>query len=433
MHFKWKLITIVSLGGLLETYDFLIYALMTPYISQLFFPAEQLQDSLLLTFATFSVGYLSRPLGGLLFGHQGDRQGRKKPFTYTILIMAGSTFLMGCLPVYSQIGLWAPALLILLRLLQGISMGGETGGAFTYLSETAQKRKATAVAIAMCGMSMGFVLGHLVHALLLHLYGKEGMINQGWRIPFFLGGILGIVGYIIRKKFHETLAFKQLQQQQQVSRTPAKELFTRYPLNACCGLLFITIHSVTLVLLIIFMPSYLMTLNPDVNLATTGGVSMLVAALIVIPFGCCLDYFGGNKVLKLAVACELIFGLPLVWLIFAHPDSTKLAILASSLLVGLNAATLITLTTTLFPTAIRYSGIAISYNLGFAIGGMTPVLATLLPSALNQPWAAGYLLLGCGLLGIVAASLYHRLDIPFPFEGYKAGQARMKSTDFTAG
>ena len=429
----WKLISIVSLGGMLETYDFLIYALMTPYISQLFFPAEQLSDSLLLTFATFSAGYLSRPLGGVLFGHQGDRQGRKKPFTHTILLMAGATFLMGCLPVYSQIGFWAPALLVLLRLLQGISMGGETGGAFTYLSETTQHKKGTATALAMCGMSMGFVLGHIVHALLLSLYGKAGMIAEGWRIPFFLGGILGIVGYIIRKKFHETLAFRQLQKQQHIFRIPVKELFACYPTNTLCGLLFITIHSITMLLLIIFMPSYLMTLNPEVDLTATGGVSMLLAALIAIPFGGCLDYFGGKSILKLAVICELVLGLPLVWLIFEHPYLTKPVFLISSLLVGLNATTLITLTTTLFPTAIRYSGIAVSYNLGFAIGGMTPVLATLLPSLLNQPWAAGYLLLSCGLLGIIAIVLYHRLDVPFPLEGTRGNQPRTKSTDFTAG
>ncbi|MGY0216964.1 MFS transporter [Endozoicomonadaceae bacterium StTr2] len=411
-HFN--VVVIISLGGLLETYDFLIYALMSPYISQLFFPAEEMTNSLLMTFIIFSVGYLSRPLGGALFGHQGDHSGRKKPFTWTILLMASATFLMGCLPVYDQVGIWAPAILILLRLLQGISMGGEVGGAFTYLSESTPQRRATVTAAAMCGMSLGFVVGHLVHALLLYLLQSEGMFAGGWRIPFILGGILGIVGYIIRKNFQETAAFRQLQKKQEYSLIPIKTLFAKYPLNVLCGIFCIAIHSITLVLFIIFFPSYLQAIHPEKNLAAVGGLAMFIAAVSVIPVGIWLDKIDIRKVLKVTISSELLLGLPLVWLLFEQPQLTAAILIISSLQVALNAATLITLTTTLFPTAVRYSGIAVSYNLGFAIGGFTPVLATLLPGLLGYSWAAGYLLLGCGILGIVTLKIYDRLKIPFP-------------------
>ena len=156
---RLKILFMISIGGMLEAYDFIIYGLMIAYIGPLFFPSEEVQQSLFIAFTIFAIGYLSRPLGGLIFGHQGDRHGRKKPLTTTLLLMATATVAIGLLPDYHSIGLWAPALLISLRFIQGLSMGGEVGGVYTYISEVFERKKALAIAIIASGMELGILLG----------------------------------------------------------------------------------------------------------------------------------------------------------------------------------------------------------------------------------------------------------------------------------
>ena len=406
-----KLIGIVSLGGMLEHYDFIIYALMAPYISRLFFPTEEITNSLLMTFAVFSIGYLSRPLGGLIFGHQGDRHGRKKPLSFTILLMASATFLIGLLPTYSQIGYWAPATLIMLRVLQGISFGGESGGALTYINESIQTRKGLMVALLESGMMSGVLLAQGIHAILIYILGQVDMAEYGWRIPFLFGGILGIVGYIIRKKCCETLAFKQLQGLQQTVKIPTKVLFTHFPVHIICGVLFLLIPSSLYTMFIVYLPSQLMILYPESsNFVFETSALTLVMILTSILFGYLFDRYDFAIMLKCSSGCNLLFGFPLVWLIFQYPQYTLVCLLLGGVLFGLTLATMIPLIPTLFPTNIRYSGVAFSYGLGVAVSGMIPLFATVLTSQLQKTWASGFLLLSTGIIGILLVFLYYRLN-----------------------
>ncbi|WP_034833319.1 MFS transporter [Endozoicomonas numazuensis] len=401
-----KLISIVSLGSALEVYDFMIYALMTPYISQLFFPEQALNESLMLTFATFAIGYVSRPLGGVLFGHQGDREGRKKPFTFTILLMALSTLLIGFLPTYDQIGYFAPLLLMLLRLIQGVSMGGETGGALTYISEHFPERIGIANASVISGMCAGLLLGYCVHGLLMLILGHDGLLQYGWRIAFWLGAFLGILGYLIRRHFQETLLFQKIQASKQLSSMPLLTVLKHYKRQVVCGAVAIITHSTTIILLQVFLPSWLQL---HYQSSTMAFHSTIMAALIVITvliFGLLYDRSHPKTMLKAAICCHLFIGLPWYWLVIRYPDLNAWTLPMFSLLVGLMSATQIPIVSELFPTRVRYTGIALSYNMGFIAGGITPLISTWLIEISNKNWMPGILLTLGGLGGLVVLRLY---------------------------
>jgi MFS family permease len=190
-----KALFLSSLGGILEFYDFIIYALLASFISKLFFPSGSAITSLLIAFSAYAVGYLARPLGGVIFGHFGDKYGRKKTFTISILIMALSTFIIGILPTYSHIGFIAPILLVLCRVAQGISVGGEIPGAVTYVGEIVPEKKGLVTGVIFCFLIAGVALGFIVESVMLEIFDKQQMLSYGWRIPFILGGLFGIIAY----------------------------------------------------------------------------------------------------------------------------------------------------------------------------------------------------------------------------------------------
>ncbi|WP_172806701.1 MFS transporter [Endozoicomonas arenosclerae] len=401
-----KLISIVSLGSALEVYDFMIYALMTPYISKLFFPTHELNESLMLTFATFAIGYVSRPLGGILFGHQGDRKGRKKPFTFTILLMALSTLLIGFLPTYQQIGYLAPALLMALRLIQGISMGGETGGALTYISEHFPDKIGIANASVISGMCSGLLLGYCVHSLLMIFLGYDGLMADGWRIAFWLGALLGIIGYVIRRRFQETLLFQKMLASQRISSVPLLSVLRHHKRQVICGALAIITHSTTIILLQVFLPSWLQLHHEETATSLHSTVLAAFIVLAVLVFGLLYDRSHPKTMLKAAAACHLFAGLPWYWLVINQPSLNALTLPIFSLLVGLMAATQIPIVSELFPTRVRYTGIALSYNLGFIAGGVTPLLSTWLIDISGKTWMPGILLTLGGLASIAVLTLY---------------------------
>lgn len=202
-----KILLLCSLGGLLEFYDFIISALLAGYIATTFFPMNANINGLLAAFATFSVSYFARPLGGIIFGHFGDIYGRKHAFTVSVLIMAIGTFCIGLIPSYSSIGIYAPLLLILCKMLQGFSIGGEIPGAITYISEFFPHKKALTIGIVFCFLISGITTGYLVLAGLKYFYTQESIVNWAWRIPFFIGGIFGIIAFYLRKKLIEIPEF----------------------------------------------------------------------------------------------------------------------------------------------------------------------------------------------------------------------------------
>lgn len=374
-----KVIALSSLGGALEFYDFIIFVFFAKLISELFFPTSDKVAALIATFGVFAVGYLMRPLGGIIFGHFGDKLGRKKTFIATVLLMAIPTFLMGCLPTYQQVGLLAPVLLLILRVLQGFSVGGEIPGALVFVTETAPTmRRGFACSVVFFGINLGLLLGSFVSALFTHFLTQQELLAWGWRIPFILGGLLGILSFYLRKKLHETALFKSMQQTQQSAKLPIKEVLCSFPMKIVQGAVLAAMGAALVSLLYLFMPTYLATFF-KVSLDKAVALNTTVIGLFcfqVLWMGYLSDKYGYLKMLRIGVIGLTFLSYPL-YKLFGLENFTVviLVIGALSILGGFVTGTFPTILVSLYPTRVRYSGVAFVYNLGFAIvGGLLPML-----------------------------------------------------------
>lgn len=249
-----KLLILSSLGGVLEFYDFIIFALFASYIANAFFPAANQLAGLMITFATFAIGYLVRPLGGIVFGHFGDRIGRKATFTISILMMAFATLGIGIVPSYSAIGMAAPFLIISLRVIQGLSIGGEIPGAITYVSESLPRYKGLACGIIFCALTCGIVLGSVVDASMVSFFSEAQMHSFGWRIPFILGGIFGFLSYLLRKNLHESSQFLAIENT--IEKFPIVSVLKQQLLYVFAGAFMAALCAVIVTSLFLFIPAY---------------------------------------------------------------------------------------------------------------------------------------------------------------------------------
>ncbi|KEQ13683.1 hypothetical protein GZ77_15375 [Endozoicomonas montiporae] len=396
-----------SLGGFLEFYDFIIYALMAVYIADQFFPSHDSFTSMLTTFATFSVGYFVRPLGGLVFGHLGDRFGRKPTFVATVLIMALSTFLMGCLPTYSQVGLWAPLMLVGLRVLQGFSIGGEIPGAMTYLSETVDRRRGLVMSLLFMVLANGVVFGSLVHAFMLWWLPVDEMKAWGWRIPFWLGGTMGICSYVVRKQFQESDLFLQLAKRKAQSAVPLFHLLQSHRRQLLVGIFLILPVATSMTLLFLFTPGYLTKMlgysAGDVALA--GSIGIFLSSVVFIAFGLLADTVSLRSLLCVASGIIVLFSVPVFYWYGAGVDVYSV-MLVSALIQGSITGVAPLALSELFPVNVRYSGIAFCYNVSFALfGGLTPVIAMTLIGWTNNLQSPAWYLMVSGLFGLLATCM----------------------------
>jgi MFS family permease len=389
-----KIIVLSSLGGALEFYDFIIFVFFAKILSALFFPVIDKVAALIATFSVFAVGYFIRPLGGIVFGHFGDKLGRKKTFIATVLFMAIPTFLIGCLPTYQQVGLLAPLLLLFLRVLQGFSVGGEIPGALVFVSETAPvAHRGFACAIVFCGINFGLLLGSFVANLFMHYLSPQDLIQWGWRLPFLLGGLLGIVSFYLRKKMQETMLFQKMQQTQQHAKLPIKEVLHAFPDKIGKGMVLTAMGAALVSLLYLFMPTYLATFfNFSLEKVTT--LNTIVIAIFcgqVLFMGYLADKYGYVKILRIGAVGLAFLSYPL-YKLFGLQDFIVVIIVTAcfSILGGFITSTFPMILVSLYPTRVRYSGVAFVYNLGFAImGGLTPVLATSLIHWTNNLFVPG--------------------------------------------
>lgn len=398
-----RLLLLSALGGVLEFYDFVIYALLAVYIASAFFPFSHGAGALLATFATFSVGYFARPVGGVLLGHFGDKYGRKRTFTFSILLMALATLCMAFTPTYANIGIAAPIILTGLRILQGISVGGEIPGAVAYVSESMPERKGLACGIIFFSLTSGVVLGSLAIALLKSFISTDAMYSWGWRIPFFIGGIFGIFSYFMRRNLEEPKMFTEIKGK--LVTLPIVEVLHSRPTNALCGGLIVSTGASAMTLLLLFMPTYMSQVLHKVSNAYSWFqvFTSFMAAIFSIFIGILADKIGAKKVVYLVVFSGLICALP-IFIIFAHHFSWYLlALLLSAYLSGAGTCSVAILLPELFETHYRYSGIALSYNIGYALfGGLTPLIAMLLIDKTGLTIAPAFYLMGVYILAYIA-------------------------------
>jgi MFS family permease len=379
----YKTLSLSALGSALEFYDFIIFVFFAAVVGKLFFPPD-MPDwmRLVQTFGIFAAGYLIRPLGGIVMAHFGDLLGRKKMFTLSIFLMALPTLAIGLLPTYAQVGLLAPVLLLLMRIIQGAAIGGEVPGAWIFVAEhVPAKRIGYAVGVLSVGLNLGILLGSLVATGINGAYSPEQVADYAWRIPFLLGGVFGLMSVYLRRWLHETPVFAELQQRKALSRdVPLRTVLRESRESIVLSMLMTWFLSAGVVVVILMTPALLQGVYhvaPKVALQANS-LAIISMALGLVIAGKLCDRLGAGRVL--VVGC---FGLMVTcWALYAslagHPQWLFPLYMLTGLFVGTVTAAPFVMVTG-FPAAVRFSGLSFSYNLAYAVlGGLSPVFVSLL-------------------------------------------------------
>jgi MHS family proline/betaine transporter-like MFS transporter len=394
-----------SVGTIVEYYDFSIYGYMAVIMAPLFFPSQDPVISLLSSLAVFGVSFVVRPLGGLFFGSFGDRVGRKKVLALTILTMGVGSAAVGMLPVYAQVGVLAPILLVLCRLVQGFSAGGEVGGAATYVAETAPKGKRGLFGSATpIGAALGFASAAAVAGLASAAFPTQ-MAEWGWRIPFLIALPLAIIGLYIRLKLEDSPAFEDLATHHEVAKTPLRELLKNHWRSvlrvAALGLA----QNAGAFISLTYMNVYLSkVLGYDSRYTYWLIVIAAVFAATMMPAaGALSDKKGRRPLLLVALGGYILLPIPAM-LIMAQ-DNFALAAVGMVVLflpyifmqaVGYPSYA------EMFPSRVRYSGVSMGFNIGALLGGaFAPLIATSLVSSSGNPLSPAFLLMAAAVIGLL--------------------------------
>ncbi|MGC4379041.1 MFS transporter [Fictibacillus sp. Mic-4] len=402
-----------SLGNAMEWFDFGLYSYLAVTIGKVFFPEIDPSDQLIYALATFAIAFISRPIGGLVFGMLGDRFGRKKVLSLTLIMMALATLSIGLIPSYASIGTVAPVLLMMARLIQGFSTGGEYAGAMTFIAESTPDKKRGFMSSGLeVGSLIGFCAGASLVTLMTFLLGSERMVDWGWRIPFLIAGPLGFIGLYFRSRLEETPAFKAMvkAEEEEKHRASLKEIVTDHwkPLLICVGI--VLFYNTVNYMLLTYMPAYL---TQELHFGETKGLMLLIIVMvitmpIILAFGYWSDRIGRNRIIKGALIGIVLLSIPIFMMI--GNGNSFIVFCGVLLLSGLLAAFQGTLPATLpslFFTKVRYGSLAITYNVSTSLfGGTTPlIIAWLVSITKNRMFPAFYLMAVC-LFGLIIVSCF---------------------------
>ncbi|MGF6211697.1 MFS transporter [Comamonas sp. 4034] len=400
----YKTLGLSALGGTLEFYDFVVFVFFANVIGSLFFPAE-MPDWLrqLQTLGIFAAGYLARPLGGILIAHFGDILGRKKMFTLSIFLMAVPTLVIGMLPTYASIGIAAPLLLLLMRVLQGAAIGGEMPGAWVFVAEHAPARHyGFAIGALTSGITGGIFLGSIIGVWLNSSYSATEIRDWAWRIPFILGGAFGLVSVYLRRFLHETPVFQELQARKEAGRELPIKTILREHRAACVLVALMTwVLSTAIVVVVLFTPAYLQKVF---HIDPASAMKANALATVTLTLGCVFwgwlsDRLGTRVVMVLgwlgmsATAYVFYLGLP----------GTDASLLWSYALVGFFVGSISLLPVVgvrAFPAPVRFTGLSFAYNMAYAVfGGLTPMLVSVWQQ--TDVMAPAHYVAAMGILGAV--------------------------------
>jgi MFS transporter, MHS family, proline/betaine transporter len=399
-------------GNILEWYDFGVYGYFATVFARHFFPSEDPAISLISSFGAFAVGFVMRPVGSVIFGYIGDRLGRKAALTHSVLMMAIPTFLMGLLPTYENIGIWAPILLILLRMVQGISVGGEYTSSIVYLSESAPDgKRGLFSSLALTGAFVGIMLGSFVGAVIMSVYTDEQVYNFAWRIPFLIGIVLALFIMYLRKGMPETLSVEE--------KAPSLVKTLHDHWKSVLRVVFLNVlNAISFYTLFVFLSSWFVEYK-QVDHAVILEINTLAMAVLVIgsPFwGWLSDRTGRKPILVATSAIMALFAYPmLMWMSSGGLTPIIIGqIFFAVVLSGYMGPTTAFLTE-MFPKNIRVSAVGIGYNLSYAIfGGTAPMLALWLMMSLDDHSSFVWLIVAASTVSFVTAlfskeSAHHQL------------------------
>ncbi|RAR54258.1 MHS family shikimate/dehydroshikimate transporter-like MFS transporter [Paraburkholderia unamae] len=400
------------IGSVFEWYDFVVYGIASALVfNKLFFPVVDPVVGTIASFGTYAVGYVARPLGGAIFGHFGDRLGRKAMLSLTLLIMGVGTFLIGCLPTYAQIGLWAPALLIALRFMQGLGIGGEWAGSILMAVEHAPpNRRGLFGSLVQLGYPIGVLVSTSVFSVMAWLP-QEDFLSWGWRLPFLVSILFAAAGVLIRMRVAESPVFERAAQPEKLAKVPLIEILTRYRRTflLAVGLKISEIAWVS-VATIVTISYVTIHLGLPKSVILNGLLWAAALELLTIPlFGHLSDRFGRRTMFLIGCTFSILFAFPLFHLLDTR-DPVIIAMtiavavsLGQGIMFGPEAAWM----SELFHTRLRYSGASLGFQLGGAIsGGLTPLAAALLMNwAGGATWPVSCLLIGTACITLFAAWL----------------------------
>ncbi|ORM70528.1 MFS transporter [Pantoea rwandensis] len=400
----YKTLSLAALGGALEFYDFIIFVFFAAVIGELFFPPDipewlrQVQ-----TFAIFAAGYLARPLGGIIMAHFGDKVGRKKMFSLSILLMALPTLAMGALPTYASIGIAAPILMLLMRVLQGAAIGGEVPGAWVFVAEhVPEKRIGFACGTLTAGLTAGILLGSLVATVLNTTLSPAAIRDHGWRIPFFLGGLFGLLAMYLRRWLHETPVFKQMQQRKALSdKLPLQTILASHKRGIVISMLLTWLLSACIVVVILMAPTLMQKQHgiPAALSLQANSVATIMLLIGCVVAGWLVDRLGAARTLMGGSLLLAIFSWNFFHQLGGSPEMLFVWYGLAGLSVGVVGVVPFVMVKA-FPAAVRFTGISFSYNVAYAIfGGLTPISVTLMMQL--TPMAPAWYVLALALIGLL--------------------------------
>jgi len=408
----YRTLSLAALGGALEFYDFIIFVFFAVVIGQLFFPPD-MPDWLrqLQTFGIFAAGYLARPLGGIVMAHFGDLFGRKRMFMLSIFLMSVPTLAIGLLPTYAVIGIWAPLLLLGFRILQGAAIGGEVPGAWVFVAEHVPPRHVGfACGTLTAGLTGGILLGSLVATAVNRLYAPDELLAEGWRVPFIVGGVFGLLSVWLRQYLHETPVFREMQARQELAdELPLKAVVREHRPAVILIMLLTWLLSAAIIVMILMTPTLVQKLYavPAATALQASSIATLFLSLGCIVFGMLADRYGAGRVMVAGCAMLGVTAMLFYRQMAVSTENIYELYALSGFCVGV-IGVVPSVAVREFPPALRFSGLSFSYNVAYAVfGGLTPVMVSMLLPL--DPLAPAHYVAALSVVGmLVGAYLWRR-------------------------
>lgn len=402
-----SIILTISFGNILEWFEIYSYAYLAPILARVFFNFETPLLNLLSSFAIFGSGFLTRPFGAIIFGRLGDLLGRKRAFILSITVMTIPTFLMGCLPTYSQWGIFAPLFLVALRLLQSIPAAGEVPGSICYLYENSdEKNKKFITSWAGVGNQIGAILGVVETFAMDQFMSDDFLMSWGWRISFWSGGVIGLFGIYLRSNLFETPQFEKLKKHHRLDRETIVEVISKYKGKIGIGVAFGVINAATFYFLATYVPTYFTKV-----LGLSDGKNIFISLLILVLTTVLLPVFGliGDRlnVRVLMVSCASLI-IALLYPLYISIESSNMfwiSVIGLFYIIPITciSALLAYLLAHLFPTSVRFTGVGLAWNIADGIfGGFTPAIALLLLQNTANQAAFCWFILTCATVSLFA-------------------------------